>query len=303
MNSRCKQDLTRVRVLQNFNSLISEKTSYSGSTSTSTKYLNSVDYQENISPYLQQKLENLKNKTPKHIEIDKPKFSSQIFNIIWIIDKITRSRKNFAFKLVGKTEKPGIAFTQCPKCDYIGLSLLTTSNKDQFSPTFSSKLKKILPPSQSQKKINENYLNLTPKPDSHLKVKVPKLNFAEMNKLKFRRHVTEGLNILKQVFQNPKKQALQNLIQFNSSVIEHSSQDSPSLSQNYPFISILHLNSPSPFPSPSPSLLPPSSKSISRSPSPTVRAQLSVFKILFARLKKLIFKQKLKIFITLSNDS
>ena len=299
MNSRYKLDQTPVRVLKDFNSLISEKSPCSGSTSKSTKYLNYVDHQENITPYLQKKLEHLKNKILKHSAIEKPKFSIQIFKIIWIINKITRNRKKFAFNLFSKTEQPSIAFAQCPKCDHIGLSILTTSNKDNFSPTFSHKLTKILPPSQNHAKINENYLNLTPKSDNHSKVKVPKLNFAEMNKLKYKRYVTEGVNILKQVFDKPKKLALKKILLFQSSVIEHSSLDSIEFYQDYPFISEYQNESSQS----NPKSLQIMSKNISiDSPSPT-SCQKSVFKILFARLKKLIFRRKLKIFITLSNDS
>lgn len=297
MSSRYKPDPSRVRVLENFNSLISERSSRSGSTSTSSKYLNREHHQENISPYLQRKLEQLMNKTPKLIVREKPKFSSQVFEIIWILDKFTRNRKNFAFNLIGKTEKSPIAFTQCPRCDHIGLSLLTTSTKDQFSPTFSNKLKKILPSRQIYEKIKENHSNLVVKQENIVIDKVPRLNFAAMNKLKVRKQVTEGVKILEQIINKPKKQAFKKINKFEASIIEHSSIESTGIDRKYTF-GYVESQYDAYNPKPKETFLFQQSFFIDY-PSPTF-SQKTAFKILFTRIKKLIFRRKLKIFLTLS---
>ena len=300
MSSRYKPDPSRVRVLENFNSLISERSSRSGSTSTSSKYLNREYHQENISPYLQKKLEQLANRTPKLIVREKPKFSTHVFEIIWILDKFTRNRKNFAFNLIGKIENSPVAFTQCPRCDHIGLSLLTTSTKDQFSPTFSNKLKKILPSRQIPQKIKEIHSNLAVKQENIVIDKIPRLNFGAMNKLKIRKEVTEGVKILEQIFNTSKKQAFKRINLFDASFIEHSSIESTGIDRKYTF-GYVESQYDAYNPKPKESLIFHQSFFVDY-PSPTF-SQKTAFKILFTRIKKLIFRRKLKVFLTLSKTS
>lgn len=288
------------KVLENFNFLASERSSRSGSTSTSSK-LKAEEQLENISPYIQRQLELLGNrKNTKILAREKQSFGMQAVQTAVLIEKLSWRRKNWGFKQLLKPENP-LVFTQCPRCEYIGLNLLTTSTKEQFSPTFSKKIKQILPSSKTftslHTKVREN-----PAPNNSSQrfqvkpsEKVPILNISKM---KAQKNMQEGLRILDILKIQRKKSAFEALFNHVSSVIEHGSAESEKgVERKYTFGYVPEEYS---------YYKPKEPRIFQQSfyldyPSPTL-SQKTAFKILYSRIKKLIFRRKLRVFISLSKD-
>ena len=284
------------KVLENFNSLASERSSRSGSTSTSSK-LKVEEQVENISPYIQRQLEILGyRKNTKILAKEKQAFGMQAVQVAVFIEKLSWRRKNWGFRQLLKPENP-LVFTQCPRCDYVGLNLLTTSTKDQFSPTFNRKIKQFLPSSKTLTSLNprlrENpVLSANPQ---RFQEKVPVLNISKM---KLKKNLQEGLSLLNTLKLERKKSAFEALFNHVSSVIEHDSVESEKgVERKYTFGYVPEEYS---------YYKPKEPRIFQQSffmdyPSPTL-SQKTAFKILYTRIKKLIFRRKLRVFISLSKN-
>jgi hypothetical protein len=210
-----------------------------------------------------------------------------------------RNRKSQTLQLLRKSKNERkspdcpVVFAQCPRCDHIGLNLLTTSTQDQLSPTFFRKIQKILPFQNLQK----NHSDFSSSQKNQNPEKIPRLNFNAMNKLKIRKLVNEGTKVLEQVILSRKKSIFEDLDLFAASVIEYSSVESEGLERKYTFG---YVEAKPFYPKPK------NEKIFEQSffndyPSPSF-SQKTAFKILFTRIKKLIFRRKLRIFLTLSKD-
>lgn len=73
--------------------------------------------------------------------------------LVLIIQKVLSKRVNYSMKVIQKIEKSEpnpLAITRCPHCNHVGLTLLTSSTKEQLSPRFNQKILQLLP-SKSEK--------------------------------------------------------------------------------------------------------------------------------------------------------
>lgn len=288
----------KAKVLENFNVLASERSSRSGSTSTSSK-LKHEEQLENINPYLQRQLDLLGNKkNTKFLVREKQSFGSQALQFANFLDKLTWKNKNWAFKQLEKRESP-LVFTQCPRCEYIGLNLLTSSTKEQFSPTFCSKIKQILPStkriSNSNKNLRENqgFCFNSHKYQEKVVEKVPILNISRM---KLKKNMLEAVRVLEKIKFERKKWAFEYIYQYESSVIEYDSEVlEKGVERKYTFGYMPEEYS---YQKPKEPRLFEKSFYLDY-PSPTL-SQKTAFKILYSRIKKLIFRRKLRVFISLS---
>jgi hypothetical protein len=96
------------------------------------------------------------------------------------LSKIRLNQLGRTFRELNKASSDPIAFTQCPKCEYVGLTLLTKSTKDNFSPKFLDKIKSILPKRRQKFKLNTSCA-----PTDYEKVSVensPKIPIKNSNK-------------------------------------------------------------------------------------------------------------------------
>lgn len=78
-----------------------------------------------------------------------PVTSAKILRLTF--SKFIQKQLGIAFRKLNLTETNPIAFTRCPVCDHIGLTLLTSSTQGQLSPRFMEKVKRILPQKKSCK--------------------------------------------------------------------------------------------------------------------------------------------------------
>lgn len=125
------------------------------------------DKLDTLSPFMQKKLENLSmNKTNKTIHYRdqsfydkyssfwaKPKTSlTEIRLFALIFEKMKARILRNAFRKIDKVENTSspIAATICPKCSHVGLTLLTTSTKENLSPRFMEKIKLLLPSKKNE---------------------------------------------------------------------------------------------------------------------------------------------------------
>ncbi|CAG9315060.1 unnamed protein product [Blepharisma stoltei] len=176
-----KTDIRRVRplserarnLLKNFNS------------SNPSNFLNKFkDKIDTLSPFLQKKIENLgtnkHNRTCEFKETSlydkyssfwkKPKNSaSDVKLFLYIFEKMKARRLRDSLRILDKRSNDlPFAATICPRCNYVGLTLLTTSTKEKLSPRFLDKIKMILPsktnavyttvqPTQEEKELSLSY--------------------------------------------------------------------------------------------------------------------------------------------------
>ena len=76
----------------------------------------------------------------------KPSYSqSSIKYFALTFSKLRQKFMGVTFRELSAVPSDPLAFTRCPKCDHVGLSLLTTSTQGNLSPRFLDKVKKMLP--------------------------------------------------------------------------------------------------------------------------------------------------------------
>ena len=127
-------------------------------------------HDQNMPPYIQKKSNNLNSNQVFESNSDTSfyekyskiwlKTSTSVSSIKIFLLTISKNHKKvlgLAFRKFSKTISDPLAFTMCPKCNHIGLSLLTTSTKNNLSPRFLDKIRGILPSSSHKhKEINKN---------------------------------------------------------------------------------------------------------------------------------------------------
>ena len=76
-----------------------------------------------------------------------------------VLSKLRQKVIGRSFRLLSLIQSDPLAFTRCPKCDHIGLTLLTTSTKDHLSPRFLENIKAILPskPQNCKKNLQSSF--------------------------------------------------------------------------------------------------------------------------------------------------
>lgn len=320
MNNRCKLELSRQRVPENGPITSTERYKKISTSGTSRVNLKIEEAHENISPYLQKKLNQL---SVPRIQYQSPKFAKaakNCFGLLLSINKIYTQRLLFGVRALEKMSSP-IALTQCPRCDHVGLSLLTTSTKQRLSPRFHQKILSILP--NKPKKSNQNPSSATSKNDNlfTFAVRSPQISpqhpqiysnilkennsetkrqfeISNIKKNKIKANCKKASTILEFLFSEQAKYAFERIAEYEESLIEYDStfEFINKLEKKYTFgdptscdVSAISKKEREVYSSVS-----------SSCPSP-IQSQLTAFKILHSRIKKVFFRRKLHIFIQMSN--
>ena len=140
MNFRYKTDYSKVKNLDCSQGLLTDRNSVFGNNSQISKRIVKNDEKlATMTPFLQKKLNLLAGVRAK-LNTSETKKNSNCAGIIITVNKILSQRLLFGLRSLEKLCINPIAFTQCPRCDHVGLSLLTSSTKGKISPKFFQKI-------------------------------------------------------------------------------------------------------------------------------------------------------------------
>ena len=169
MSMRYKLDLSRSKISDHSYVVNTDRHKKAGVSSNSSRNQIKIDEKfDHISPFLQKKLDALSITRNKPQVSNYCKINCNGLGIILLLSKLYSQRLLFAIRSFEQHHSP-IAFTQCPRCDHVGLSLLTKSTKQQLSPRFHQKILSILP----SKPISSYNRKETPKEKNYDTNKVP----------------------------------------------------------------------------------------------------------------------------------
>ena len=156
MNFRYKTDYSKVKNLDCSQGLLTDRNSVFGNNSQISKRIVKNDEKlATMTPFLQKKLNLLAGVRAK-LNTSETKKNSNCAGIIITVNKILSQRLLFGLRSLEKLCINPIAFTQCPRCDHVGLSLLTSSTKGKISPKFFQKIVSILPKGAKNEKCKQN---------------------------------------------------------------------------------------------------------------------------------------------------
>ncbi|OMJ76589.1 hypothetical protein SteCoe_23998 [Stentor coeruleus] len=325
MSTRYKCDIPKGKFLENsqYSGDRYGKCSRSGSNSKNTSRVE--DHDLLITPYLQKKLDLLSRAQKNYIQTkERPKINPYTTGLIISMQQLYTKRILFGLRCLEKLSSP-LAFTQCPRCDYVGLSLLTKSTKEQISPRFYEKVIKILPNTRiigkSTPQSSRNQSTRPSIPDKNLRIpinpyngnniynvlqeknidKVPKLDISNIKKVKSRVNAKKSAEIIMLMFRKRTKWAFEQLWSFESWFDYDVNCDyNRGLERKYTFGNVEHseLEQGSVIEKDDYSAFEDSLYFDYPSPSQT---QKTAFKILHSRIKKVLFRRKLHIFVHMHN--
>jgi hypothetical protein len=323
--------LTKSKIFDTSQIISTDRYSKSGCSNQTSRPALKFEDLGNISPFLQKKLNALAGKT-KTQSSGNCKINPNCVGVLIALHKIVSQRLLYGLRALEKLSSP-IAFTQCPKCDHVGLSLLTTSTKQNFSPKFTQKIISILPNrltslknavrSNPTKKLTENYTNYINYPKENLEnsfkkydhnyytskssgilrennvEKVLDLDITNVKRIKTKINCKKGVDALKECIKGTFKAVFQKIeLFYDDSVIEYE----PNPTSQPSVLKSNTLDHKSSSVNCNTSIIQRKNWNIIENVSKfqcSSQIQTIAFKILHTRLNKIIFRRKLHIFIHL----